>query len=81
MEFFSPDDVRRVVAYLTKVVNVHGTAHVEIEFRLGRKTAATATARNRIFSTVSQGAALSLMLAGLLSLAFMGFAGLGGSHG
>ncbi len=30
---------------------------------------------------VSQGAALSLMLAGLLSLAFMGFAGLGGSHG
>lgn len=28
--------------------------------------------------TVSQGAALSLMLAGLLSLAFMGFAGLGG---
>ena len=31
--------------------------------------------------TVSQGAALSLMLAGLLSLAFMGFAGLGGSHG
>lgn len=42
MEFFSPDDVRRVVAYLTKVVNVHGTAHVEIEFRLGRKTAAAA---------------------------------------
>lgn len=31
--------------------------------------------------TVSQGAAISLMLAGLLSLAFMGFAGLGGSHG
>jgi electron transport complex protein RnfA len=30
---------------------------------------------------VSQGAAMSLMLAGLLSLAFMGFAGLGGSHG
>ena len=30
---------------------------------------------------VSQGAALSLMLAGLLSLAFMGFAGLGGGHG
>ncbi len=30
--------------------------------------------------SVSQGAALSLMLAGLLSLAFMGFAGLGGSH-
>ncbi len=29
---------------------------------------------------VSQGAALTLMLAGLLSLAFMGFAGLGGSH-
>jgi len=28
--------------------------------------------------SVSQGAALSLMLAGLLSLAFMGFAGLGG---
>lgn len=28
----------------------------------------------------SQGAAMSLMLAGLLSLAFMGFAGLGGSH-
>lgn len=27
---------------------------------------------------VSQGAALSLMLAGLLSLSFMGFAGLGG---
>ena len=27
---------------------------------------------------VSMGAALSLMLAGLLSLAFMGFAGLGG---
>ena len=31
--------------------------------------------------TVSQGAAMSLMLAGLLSLAFMGFAGLGVSHG
>jgi len=31
--------------------------------------------------TMSQGAAMSLMLAGLLSLAFMGFAGLGGSHG
>ncbi len=31
--------------------------------------------------TVSQGAAMSLMLAGLLSLAFMGFAGLGASHG
>jgi electron transport complex protein RnfA len=30
--------------------------------------------------SVSQGAALSLMLAGLLSLAFMGFAGLGGGH-
>ncbi|SDX88053.1 electron transport complex protein RnfA [Allochromatium warmingii] len=30
---------------------------------------------------VSQGAALSLMLAGLLSLVFMGFAGLGGGHG
>ncbi|MCW8948448.1 MAG: electron transport complex subunit A [Sedimenticola sp.] len=30
--------------------------------------------------SVSQGAAMSLMLAGLLSLAFMGFAGLGGSH-
>lgn len=30
--------------------------------------------------TVSQGAAMSLMLAGLLSLAFMGFAGLGGSY-
>jgi len=30
--------------------------------------------------TVSQGAAMSLMLAGLLSLAFMGFAGLGSSH-
>jgi Na+-translocating ferredoxin:NAD+ oxidoreductase subunit A len=29
---------------------------------------------------VTQGAALSLMLGGLLSLAFMGFAGLGGSH-
>ena len=29
---------------------------------------------------VSQGAALTLMLAGLLSLAFMGFAGLGGQH-
>ncbi|MCG6984930.1 MAG: RnfABCDGE type electron transport complex subunit A [Thiocapsa sp.] len=31
--------------------------------------------------SVSQGAAMTLMLAGLLSLAFMGFAGLGGSHG
>ena len=31
--------------------------------------------------SVSQGAALTLMLAGLLSLAFMGFAGLGGSNG
>lgn len=31
--------------------------------------------------SVSQGAALTLMLAGLLSLAFMGFAGLGSSHG
>jgi electron transport complex protein RnfA len=30
--------------------------------------------------SVSQGAAMSLILAGLLSLAFMGFAGLGGSH-
>lgn len=30
--------------------------------------------------SVTQGAALSLMLGGLLSLAFMGFAGLGGSH-
>ncbi|HHH38348.1 MAG TPA: RnfABCDGE type electron transport complex subunit A [Sedimenticola sp.] len=30
--------------------------------------------------SVSQGAALSLMLAGLLSLAFMGFAGLGSAH-
>ena len=30
--------------------------------------------------SVSQGAAMSLMLAGLLSLAFMGFAGLGGAH-
>jgi len=30
--------------------------------------------------SVSKGAAMSLMLAGLLSLAFMGFAGLGGSH-
>jgi electron transport complex protein RnfA len=30
---------------------------------------------------VTQGAALTLMLAGLLSLAFMGFAGIGGSHG
>jgi Na+-translocating ferredoxin:NAD+ oxidoreductase subunit A len=29
---------------------------------------------------VTQGAALSLMLGGMLSLAFMGFAGLGGSH-
>lgn len=31
--------------------------------------------------SVSQGAAMSLMLAGLLSLAFMGFAGLGSAHG
>ncbi|MCP3673410.1 MAG: RnfABCDGE type electron transport complex subunit A [Gammaproteobacteria bacterium] len=31
--------------------------------------------------TISQGAAMSLMLAGLLSLAFMGFAGLGSGHG
>ena len=31
--------------------------------------------------SVSQGAAMSLMLAGLLSLAFMGFAGLGSTHG
>jgi hypothetical protein len=31
-----------------------------------------------IVPNVVQGAALSLMLAGLLSLAFMGFAGLGG---
>lgn len=30
---------------------------------------------------VTQGTALTLMLAGLLSLAFMGFAGIGGSHG
>ena len=30
--------------------------------------------------TVTQGAALSLMLGGLLSLSFMGFAGLGGVH-
>ncbi len=30
--------------------------------------------------SVSKGAALSLMLAGLLSLSFMGFAGLGGGH-
>jgi electron transport complex protein RnfA len=30
---------------------------------------------------VSQGAALTLMLAGLLSLTFMGFAGLGAQHG
>jgi len=30
---------------------------------------------------VTQGAALTLMLAGLLSLAFMGFAGLGAGHG
>lgn len=29
---------------------------------------------------ISQGAAMTLMLAGLLSLAFMGFAGLGGQH-
>ncbi len=31
--------------------------------------------------SISQGAAMTLMLAGLLSLAFMGFAGLGASHG
>lgn len=31
--------------------------------------------------SVSQGAAMTMMLAGLLSLAFMGFAGLGASHG
>jgi electron transport complex protein RnfA len=31
--------------------------------------------------TVSQGAAMTMMLAGLLSLAFMGFAGLGAQHG
>ncbi|MGB5277242.1 MAG: RnfABCDGE type electron transport complex subunit A [Gammaproteobacteria bacterium] len=31
--------------------------------------------------SVSQGAALTMMLAGLLSLAFMGFAGLGAQHG
>lgn len=31
--------------------------------------------------SVSQGAAMTIMLAGLLSLAFMGFAGLGTSHG
>lgn len=31
--------------------------------------------------SVSQGTALTLMLAGMLSLAFMGFAGLGGSNG
>lgn len=30
--------------------------------------------------SISRGAALSLMLAGILSLAFMGFAGLGGTH-
>jgi H+/Na+-translocating ferredoxin:NAD+ oxidoreductase subunit A len=30
--------------------------------------------------TITQGAAISLMLGGLLSLSFMGFAGLGGSH-
>jgi electron transport complex protein RnfA len=30
--------------------------------------------------SVSQGAALTLIIAGLLSLAFMGFAGLGGQH-
>jgi len=30
--------------------------------------------------SVTQGAALSLMLGGLLSLSFMGFAGLGGGH-
>ena len=31
--------------------------------------------------TISQGAAMTMMLAGLLSLSFMGFAGLGSSHG
>jgi len=31
--------------------------------------------------SVSQGAAMTMMLAGLLSLAFMGFAGLGSQHG
>jgi len=31
--------------------------------------------------SVSQGAAMTMMLAGLLSLAFMGFAGLGAQHG
>jgi electron transport complex protein RnfA len=31
--------------------------------------------------SISQGAAMTLMLAGLLSLSFMGFAGLGSSHG
>ncbi len=31
--------------------------------------------------SVTQGAALSLMLGGMLSLTFMGFAGLGGGHG
>ncbi len=31
--------------------------------------------------SISQGAAMTLMLAGLLSLAFMGFAGLGSQHG
>jgi electron transport complex protein RnfA len=31
--------------------------------------------------SVSQGAAMTMMLSGLLSLAFMGFAGLGASHG
>ena len=30
--------------------------------------------------SITQGAALSLMLGGMLSLSFMGFAGLGGSH-
>ncbi len=30
--------------------------------------------------SVSQGAGVSLMLAGMLSLAFMGFAGLGGPY-
>ena len=31
--------------------------------------------------SISQGAAMTMMLAGLLSLSFMGFAGLGSSHG
>ena len=31
--------------------------------------------------SISQGAAMTMMLAGLLSLAFMGFAGLGSQHG